>query len=86
MKTWTCNSFKGYFSGETALVVTADDVKLAITMIETQLIQLGLQQTIKPEQLIPLTTHHRHVRLLSVGITDTQILRDVYGSILDEIE
>ncbi len=68
------------------MVVTADDVKLAITMIETQLIQLGLQQTIKPEQLIPLPTHHRHVRLLSVGITDTQILRDVYGSILDEIE
>lgn len=61
MKTWTCNSFKGHYLVGTALVVTADNIELAITMIETQLIQIGLQQTIVPEQLIPLPTHHRHV-------------------------
>ena len=66
MKTWTCNNFNGYeYYG--SLTVTADNVQLAITMIETQLIQMGLQQTIKPEQLVPLPTHHRHVRILWNG-------------------
>lgn len=67
MKTWTCTDFKGHYPVGTALVVTADNVQLAITMVETQLIQMGLQQTIKPVQLVPLPTHHRHVRILCDG-------------------
>jgi hypothetical protein len=67
MKTWTCNNFKGHYPVNTALVVTADNIELAIIMVETQLIREGLQQTIEPEQLIPLPIHHRHVRILCNG-------------------
>ena len=67
MMTWTCNNFKGHYPIPTALVVTADDIKLAIYLIEKHLLSIGLPQTIKPEQLVPLPTHHRHVRILNDG-------------------
>ena len=67
MKTWACNSFIGHYPVGTALVVTADNVELAITMIEAKLAEIGLPQTITPEQLIPLPTHRRHVRILCTG-------------------
>ena len=67
LKTWTCNNFKGHYPVPTALVVTADNIELAVTMIEEELERQGLQQTIQPEQLIPCPTHHRYVRILSNG-------------------
>lgn len=67
MKTWTCNDFEGHWPVGTALVVTADNVELAIKMIEEELDKRGLPQKIEPKQLIPLPTRHRHVRILCDG-------------------
>jgi hypothetical protein len=67
MKTWTCNCFEGHWPVGTALVVTADNIELAIELIEKELKLLGLPQEIKPEQLIPLPTRHRHIRILNDG-------------------
>jgi hypothetical protein len=67
MMTWTCNNFTGHNPVGTALVVTADNIEQAILMIERELIACNLPQTIKPEQLIPLPTHHRHIRILCDG-------------------
>lgn len=67
MNTWTCNNFKGHWPVGSALVVTADNIELAIMIVERKLREEGLQQTIKPEQLIPLPTHHRYVRILVDG-------------------
>ena len=67
MMTWTCNNFKGHYPVSTALVVSADNIDLAIMLIERKLREEGLQQTIKPEQLIPLPTHHRYIRILCNG-------------------
>jgi len=67
MTTWTCNDFKGHYPVGTALIVSADNIKLAITLVEKELDRIGLPQTIKPEQLIPCPTHHRYVRVLNNG-------------------
>ena len=67
MATWTCNNFKGHYPVGTALVVTADNIALAILLVEDKLKEIGLPQTIDPEQLIPLPTHHRHIRILCDG-------------------
>lgn len=67
MTTWTCNNFKGHNPVGSALVVTADNIELAILLVERKLMQEGLEQTIKREQLVPLPTHHRHVRVLCNG-------------------
>jgi len=67
MTTWTCNDFKGHYPVGTALVVSADNVGLAIILVEAKLEEMGLHQTIKPEQLIPFITNHRYVRVLNDG-------------------
>lgn len=67
LKTWTCNNFKGHYPVGTALIVTADNVDLAIDMIEAELERIGLPQTINREQLIPCPTHHRYLRILNDG-------------------
>lgn len=67
MMTWTCNDFKGVWPVGTALVVTAENVDLAIILVENELKNRGLEQHISREQLIPLPTHHRHVRILADG-------------------
>ena len=67
MTTWTCNNFIGHWPVGTSLVVTAETVAMAIILIETKLDSVGLPQTIKPEQLVPLPTHHRNVRILQDG-------------------
>jgi hypothetical protein len=67
MITWTCNNFKGHYPVGSALVVTADDVWTAIILVEKALKEAGLEQTIAPDQLIPMPTHHRYVRILVDG-------------------
>jgi hypothetical protein len=67
MKTWTCNNFKGFWPVGTSLVVTADNIDLAIALVEAELEKEGLPQTVKPEQLVPLPTRHRYIRILNNG-------------------
>jgi hypothetical protein len=67
LTTWTCNNFTGRWPVPATLVVTADNIETAIKLVEKELFKIGLSQTIKPEQLVPLPTHHRHVRILSDG-------------------
>lgn len=67
MSTWTCNNFKGHYPVGAALVVTADNIDMAILLVERKLREEGLPQTIKPEQLVPLPTHQRYVRILHDG-------------------
>ena len=67
MKTWTINNFDGFYPVGTAAVVSADDVYIAITLLEEQLEDMGLKQTIKPEQLIPMPTRSRKLRILCNG-------------------
>lgn len=63
MTTWT------YSTLFHAIVVTADDVHLAIGLIHKALKEqykdtLHIPRTISPEDLIPLPTHHRYCRVL----------------------
>lgn len=67
MMTWTCNNFEGHYPVGRALIVTADNIELAIQLVEQELKTHGLPQKIKPEQLIPYPTHHRYVRVLCNG-------------------
>ena len=67
MYTWTCISFKGHYPVGSAAVVTAEDIETAVLYLEKGLANLGLKQKIKPEDLIPLPTQHRHVRILVDG-------------------
>ena len=59
MTTWT-------FSNSTiAIVVTADNVDLAIEMVNQALYVRDITHLeVKREDLIPLPTHHRHIRTL----------------------
>ena len=66
MKTWTCNNFTGHFV-TTALVVTAENVEMAIILVERELAERNLPQKIQPDQLVPLPTRHRHIRILQDG-------------------
>jgi len=67
MKTWTINSFSGYYPVGTAAIVTAETVTRAINILEDELSRCGLTQEIKPEQLIPMVTSSRNVRILCDG-------------------
>ena len=67
MNVWTCNSFRGHWPVPTAATVTAESVEMAIALLERVLADQGLPQTIKPEQLIPLSLSTRNVRILSDG-------------------
>ena len=59
MTTWT-------FSNSTiAIVVTADNVDLAIEMVNQALYARKIDDVkVKREDLIPLPTHHRYMRTL----------------------
>lgn len=67
MKTWTITGFDGYYLLGTAAVVTAENVEMAINLLESELSRIGLTQEIKPEQLIPMVTSSRKVRILCDG-------------------
>ena len=67
MKTWTCTTFTGHYPVGTALVVTADNIDIAIDLVEKELAQRSLPQKLQRDQLIPLPTNHRHVRILRDG-------------------
>lgn len=67
MMTWTCNNFTGHYPVGVAAVVTADNVELAIILLEAELTRIGLPQKIKAEQLIPMVTSTRKVRILCDG-------------------
>ena len=59
MTSWT------YSTGTLAIVVTADNVDLALGMIESALFNQHIGPIeIKREELIPLPVHHRYVRIL----------------------
>ncbi len=67
MKTWTINSFTGHYPVGTAAIVTAETVTIAISILKDELSSCGLTQEIKPEQLIPMVTSSRNVRILCDG-------------------
>jgi len=67
MITWTINNFEGHYPVGVAAVVTADSVEMAIKMLEDALSERGLTQEIKPEQLVPMVTTSRKVRILCDG-------------------
>lgn len=67
MKTWTITGFEGHWAVGTAAVVTAENVEMAINLLESELSRIGLTQEIKPEQLIPMVTSSRKVRILCDG-------------------
>lgn len=59
MTSWT------YSTSTIAIVVTADNVDLAIEMIESALYNQNIDTIyLKREALIPLPVHHRYVRIL----------------------
>ena len=65
--TWTITDFDGHYPVGTAAVVTAESVEVAIVLLEKELDNIGLPQKIKPEQLIPMVTGSRKVRILNDG-------------------
>ena len=67
MNTWTITDFEGHYPVGTAAVVTAETVDMAIKLLESELSRIGLTQKIKPEQLIPMVTSSRKVRILCDG-------------------
>lgn len=67
MMTWTITGFEGHWPVGCSAVVTADDVELACRLLEEELASRGLPQTIKPEQLVPMVTKARYVRVLTDG-------------------
>lgn len=67
MMTWTINDFKGHYPVGTAAIVTADSLEIAIKLLEDALSARGLTQEIKPEQLVPIVTTTRKVRILCDG-------------------
>jgi hypothetical protein len=67
MNTWTITDFEGHYPVGTAAIVIAENVNMAITILEDKLKQEGLQQQIKPEQLIPMAAGARYVRILNNG-------------------
>jgi hypothetical protein len=67
MKTWTCRRFDGHWPVGTALVVTAENIDVAIDLVEKELAARDLPQKIEQDQLVLLPTHCRHVRILCDG-------------------
>ena len=67
MKTWTITNFNGHYPVGTSAVVTAENIETAIIWLEKELDNIGLTQKIKPEQLIPMVTSSRKVRILCDG-------------------
>ena len=46
--TWTIDNFKGHYPVGVGAVVTADNVEMAIYLLEKELKSMGLEQKIKP--------------------------------------
>lgn len=67
MMTWTITDFKGHWPVGCAAIVTADDTETACRWLERELASRGLPQQIKPEQLVPVVTSTRWVRVLNDG-------------------
>lgn len=67
MKAWTITNFEGHWPVSTAAVVIAENISSAITILEDKLRQEGLQQQIKPGQLVPLSSGTSCVRILNDG-------------------
>jgi hypothetical protein len=67
LNTWTVAGFEGHYPVGTAAIVTAENVEMAIKLLESELSRIGLTQEIKPEQLIPMVTSSRKVRILCDG-------------------
>jgi hypothetical protein len=64
---WTVTGFDGYWQVGTAAVVSAESIEAAIKLLELELFSIGLKQKIKPEQLVPMPTEGRMVRILCDG-------------------
>jgi hypothetical protein len=73
LKTWTV------LCANCAIVVTADDVDLAIASIQKQ---FGI--TVQCSELIPLPTHHRYARMLTP--TGETVRTDDRAAIVAELE
>lgn len=58
LMTWT------YSNSDIAIVVTADNIELAMEIVQSALDVRQIDRKVKPEYLIPLPTHHRHMRTL----------------------
>jgi len=67
MMTWTINTFDGHYPVGTAAVVTSESVEMAVIWLEKELDRIGIPQKIKNEDLIPMVTSSRNVRILSDG-------------------
>jgi len=67
MMTWTINNFEGHWPVGTSAVVTAESVQMAVIWLEKELDRIGLPQKIKNEDLIPMVTSSRNVRILQDG-------------------
>lgn len=66
MMTWTVSDLKGRFFSAVA-VVSAENVETAIHWLQDELKREGLEQTVRPEQLIPMVTSTRKARILFNG-------------------
>jgi hypothetical protein len=73
LKTWTVRC------ADCAIVVTADDVDLAIASIQRR---FGI--TVQRSELIPLPTHHRYARMLTP--TGETVRTDGKAAIVAELE
>ena len=51
LKLFTCNSFKGHYPTGTAAVVLAPSEEEAAALLEKELKNMGLAQSIKPDQM-----------------------------------
>ncbi len=67
MMTFTCNTFAGLYPVGAAAVVTAENVEVAVKLLEEELAGRGLAQVILPGQLVPMVTTSRKVRILVDG-------------------
>lgn len=67
MPTWTITDFKGHWPVGCAAVVTAENTEMACRWLERELAARGLPQQIKPQQLVPVVTSTRWVRILNDG-------------------
>lgn len=63
MQTWTYWHRKNW-TDEVAMVVSADHIDVAVSMVQERVDAAGLDAKVGRENLIPLPTHHRYVRVL----------------------
>lgn len=66
MKVWSFN-FQGHFPVGAVGLVTAENAATACVMAEQELNRIGLPQKVEKEQLTPVPTGHRWVKVLLDG-------------------